>query len=100
MAQGAVLEQVHAVSIIRQTRMCACGQEFKVRSESGAEQCWPCHLATVEADYLAHAERHAAAMVEYGAAHADEDPFVNRWGQDLSVGLTHTGKQPHRAVKP
>lgn len=84
------------MSIIRQKRMCACGREFKVRSESGTEQCWPCHLTTVEADYLEHAAKVEAMPVP---AWADvKDPFLNRWGARLDT--THTGKDPLRAVKP
>lgn len=61
------------------------------------ETCWPCHLATVEADYQEHARRVEAMPVP---AWAEGDPFLNLWGEDLSVGLAHTGKMSTRAVKP
>lgn len=87
------------MSIIVQTRTCAdCGGTFKVDSRSKVETCFGCGQVAALAAEAEHAERHAAAMVEFSAAHADEDPFLNRWGQPF--GMTHTGKDPFRAVKP
>jgi hypothetical protein len=79
--------------------MCACGQEFKARSESGAEQCWSCHLSTVEADYLEHAAKVEAMPVP---AWAEGDPFVGLDGGELSAYSNHGkwSKDPHRAVRP
>lgn len=89
------------MSIIVQTRQCVtCGATFKVDSRSKATECWTHHLVSQAKAEIEHADRHAAAMVEFAAAHADEDPFLNRWGTDLSVGMRNTGNQPFRAVKP
>jgi hypothetical protein len=89
------------MSIVVQTRECVtCGATFKVDSRSKATECWADHLVSQAKAEIEHADQHAAAMVEFAAAHADEDPFLNRWGTDLSVGMRHTGKDPHRAVKP
>jgi hypothetical protein len=87
------------VSIVKVTRECVtCGATFKVDSRSKATECWAHHLVSQAKAEIEHADRHAAAMVEFAAAHADEDPFLNRWGQPF--GMTHTGKDPHRAVRP
>jgi hypothetical protein len=89
------------MSIVKVTRECVtCGATFKVDSRSKATECWADHLVSQAKAEIEHADRHAAALVGFAAAHADEDPFLNRWGTDLSVGMTHTGNQPFRAVKP
>lgn len=82
------------MSIIVQTRYCeTCGAAFKVPSTTDSTECWPCRSVTLARLEAEHTAAHAAAMVAYNAEHADEDPFLNRWGTDLSVGMKHTGKR-------
>lgn len=77
------------VSIVRKTVVCHCGRPFKVRSESGATECWPCHLVTNEAAYQAHMARYAARVA--ASPPDDSDPFIGVGGLPLG-SQRFTGK--------
>lgn len=84
------------MSIIVQTRICACGLPFKVPSTTDSTECWPCRARTLAREEAEHAAKVEAMPVPAWAE--VEDPFLNRWGARLDT--THTGNQPLRAVKP
>jgi hypothetical protein len=74
------------VSIVRQTRICACGESFKVDSRSTVGSCFGCGQAEALTREAEHAAKVAAMPVP---AWAEGDPFLDVAGGELSAYSNH-----------